>query len=168
MLPVASSRFLFSQDLTGRCPTVQRVNIRWWNSRTCAALSFGYTNSPFVWTKVIKVLVQAMRARGIRCLWFIDDCLLALPSRPLVLLARKTGEDLFVRSGLTWSPTNVSGYPLRLSRITLVWRLQRHQPPAGSRFPTGDTKRLRGLTRTSCASRSRVPDVFHRIYYVHS
>jgi hypothetical protein len=47
---------------------------------------------------------QAMRARGIRCLWFIDDCLLDLPSRPLALLARKTVEDLFVRSGLTRTP----------------------------------------------------------------
>ena len=72
--------------------------------RTCAALPFGYTNAPFIWTKVIKVLAQAMRARGIRCLWFIDDCLLALPSRPLALLARKTVEDLFVRSGLTRAP----------------------------------------------------------------
>ena len=32
--------------------------------RTWATLPFGYTNSPFVWTKVIKVLAQAMRARG--------------------------------------------------------------------------------------------------------
>ena len=72
--------------------------------RTCTTLSFGYTNSPFIWTKVIKVLAQAMRSRGIRCLWFIDDCLLALPSRPLALLARKTVEDLFVRSGLTRAP----------------------------------------------------------------
>ena len=72
--------------------------------RTFAALPFGYTNSPFIWTKVIKVLAQAMRERGIRCLWFINDCLLALPSRPLALLARKTVEDLFVRSGLTRAP----------------------------------------------------------------
>jgi hypothetical protein len=72
--------------------------------RTCVALPFGYTNSPFIWTKVIKVLPRAMRARGIRCLWFIDDCLLALPSWPLALLARKTVEDLFVNSGLTRVP----------------------------------------------------------------
>jgi hypothetical protein len=72
--------------------------------RTCAALPFGYTNTPFIWTKVIKVLARTMRARGIRCLWFIDDALLTLPSRPLALLARKTVEDLFVRSGLTRAP----------------------------------------------------------------
>ncbi len=71
---------------------------------TCAALSFGYTNLPFIWTKVMKVLSQTMRAHGIRCLWFIDDCLLALPSRSLALLTRKTVEDLFVRSGLTRAP----------------------------------------------------------------
>jgi hypothetical protein len=80
--------------------------------RTCAVLPFGYTNAPFIWTKVVKVLARAMRARRIRCLWFIDDCLLVLPSRPLALLERKTVEDLFVRSGLTrvpdkgvWVPT---------------------------------------------------------------
>ena len=72
--------------------------------RTCAALSFGYTNTPFIWTKVVKVLTRAKRARGIRCLWFIDDCLLAVPSRPLALLSRKTVEDLFVHSGLTRAP----------------------------------------------------------------
>jgi hypothetical protein len=72
--------------------------------RTCAGLPFGYTNTPFIWAKVIKVLARTMRARGIRCLWFIDDALLALPSRPLALLARKTVEDLFVRSGLTRAP----------------------------------------------------------------
>jgi hypothetical protein len=72
--------------------------------RTCASLPFGYTNTPFIWTKVIKVLAQDMRARGIRCLRFIDDCLLALPSRPLAMLVRKTVEDLFVCSGLTRTP----------------------------------------------------------------
>ncbi len=73
--------------------------------RRCTTLPFGCTNSPFIWTKVIKVLAQAMRARGIRCLWFIDDCPLALPSRPLVLLARKTVEDLFVSNVLTRAPS---------------------------------------------------------------
>jgi hypothetical protein len=58
---------------------------------------------PFI-SKVIKVLSRAMRTRGIRCLWFIDDCLLALPSRSLAFLTRKTVEDLFVCSGLTRAP----------------------------------------------------------------
>lgn len=82
--------------------------------RSCAALPFGYTNSPFVWTKVIKVLAKAMRQAGIRCLWFLDDALCALPSRAAALAARQLIEDMFQRSGLTkapdkgvWVPTQV-------------------------------------------------------------
>ena len=33
MLPAAPSRFLFSRELTGRCPTAQWANIRWWKER---------------------------------------------------------------------------------------------------------------------------------------
>ena len=43
--------------------------------RSCAALPFGWTSSPFIWTKVVKVLARAMRSRGMRCLWFLDDAL---------------------------------------------------------------------------------------------
>lgn len=82
--------------------------------RSCAALPFGYTNSPFIWTKVIKVLAKAMRQAGIRCLWFIDDALCALPSRAAALAARDLIEEMFCRSGLTkapdkgvWEPTQV-------------------------------------------------------------
>ena len=52
MLPAAPSRFLFSQELTGRCPTAQWANIRWWRERaqhcrsdTPAHLSFGPRSS---------------------------------------------------------------------------------------------------------------------------
>jgi hypothetical protein len=104
MFPAAPSRYLFNQGHTGRCPSAPRDNIRWWKERVQHCRSDTPTHPLFGWTKVIKVLAQAMRARGIRCLWFIDDCLLALPSRPLAILARKTVEDLFVRSGLTRAP----------------------------------------------------------------
>jgi hypothetical protein len=56
--------------------------------RSCAALPFGLTTSPWVWTKVVKVLARAMRARGIICLWYIDDCLSCLPTRADALAAR--------------------------------------------------------------------------------
>ena len=72
--------------------------------RSCAALPFGYTNSPFVWTKLVKVLARAMRVRGIRCLWFIDDALIAMPSRAEAVVARDLIEELFLLSGLTRAP----------------------------------------------------------------
>ena len=82
--------------------------------RSCRATPFGFTNSPFVWTKVIKVLAKAMRRAGIRCLWFVDDALLALPSKAAACAARTLVEEMFVRSGLTrapdkgvWQPTRV-------------------------------------------------------------
>jgi hypothetical protein len=55
---------------------------------SCTALPFGYTNSPFLWTKVIKTLAKAMRRAGIRCLWYIDDACCDLPSRAEALAAQ--------------------------------------------------------------------------------
>jgi len=82
--------------------------------RSCAALPFGYTNSPFLWTKVIKTLAKAMRRAGIRCLWYIDDACCALPSRAEALAARDLIEQMFAASGLAkapdkgvWEPTQV-------------------------------------------------------------
>lgn len=72
--------------------------------RTCRATPFGFTNSPYLWTKVIKVLAKAMRSAGIRCLWFVDDALLALPSRAAAFVARSIVEDMFLRSGLSKAP----------------------------------------------------------------
>ena len=72
--------------------------------RSCAALPFGYTNSPFLWTKVIKTLAKAMRRAGIRCLWYIDDACCALPSRAEALAARDLIEQMFAASGLAKAP----------------------------------------------------------------
>ena len=40
---------------------------------TCRALPFGFTHSPFIWTKVVKVVSRHMLRAGIACLWFLDD-----------------------------------------------------------------------------------------------
>ena len=72
--------------------------------RSCASLPFGYTNSPFVFTKIVKVIARAMRAHGLRCLWFLDDCLVAMSSRPEALRARRFVEDLLARSGFHKAP----------------------------------------------------------------
>ena len=71
---------------------------------SCNALAFGLTTSQLVWTKVVKVLARAMRARGIVCHWYIDNCFLCLPMRADTLAARDLVESLFVRSGLTRAP----------------------------------------------------------------
>jgi len=81
--------------------------------RTCRALPFGFTNSPFVWTKVVKVVSRHMRRAGIACLWFLDDCLCALSSRAKALQARDFIEDMFRRSGLTKAPDKGVWEPTR-------------------------------------------------------
>ncbi len=63
--------------------------------RTYATLPFGYINTPFMLTKVVKVLARVMRAHGIRCLWFIDDCLLALPSPGHLLYSHERLSKIF-------------------------------------------------------------------------
>jgi hypothetical protein len=71
---------------------------------SCAALPFGYTNSQFLWTKVIKTLAKAMPRAGIWCLWYIDDACCALPSRAEALSARDQIEQMFAGSGLAKAP----------------------------------------------------------------
>ena len=69
--------------------------------RSCRSLPFGFTNSPFTFTKVIKVIAKAMRRKGFKCLWFLDDCLVALPTRGQAMRARAEIETLLERSGFT-------------------------------------------------------------------
>ena len=80
--------------------------------RSCRSIPFGYTNSPFVWTKVYRVIAKALRRLGVRCLFFVDDALCALPSRAEALRTRALIEEMFARSGLqrapdkgVWEPT---------------------------------------------------------------
>ena len=82
--------------------------------RTCLALPFGMTMSPYVWAKVFKVLSRALRKAGIHVLIYVDDGLASLPSRAAALLARDLVQELFLRSGLTraeekgvWEPTQI-------------------------------------------------------------
>jgi hypothetical protein len=72
--------------------------------RSAAALPFGWTSSPFVFTKVVKVLARAMRARGIRCLWFLDDCLVSLPTRAQAIRARAVIEEMLASAGFAKAP----------------------------------------------------------------
>ena len=72
--------------------------------RTCRSIPFGYTNSPFVWTKVYRVIAKALRKQGIRCLFFVDDALCALPSKADALRTRAIIEDMFAKSGLQRAP----------------------------------------------------------------
>ena len=81
--------------------------------RCCLSIPFGYTNSPFIWTKVMKVISRCLRRHGIRTLLFINDALCALPSKADALQARDFIEQMFVRSGLTRAPNKGVWTPTR-------------------------------------------------------
>jgi len=81
--------------------------------RSCLSIPFGFTNSPFIWTKVMKVIGQCLRRHGIRTLLFIDDVLCALPSKADAFRARDFIEQMFVRSGLTRAPDKGVWIPTR-------------------------------------------------------
>ena len=57
-----------------------------------------------VWTKVYRVITKVLRKHGIRCLFFVDDTLCALPSKAEALRTRSLIEEMFLRSGLQRAP----------------------------------------------------------------
>ena len=105
-----------------------------------------------------------MRARVIRCLWFIDVCLLDLPSRPLALLARKTVEDLFVRSDLTRAPDKGVWVTTQTLPDHLGVEISTASATGWIKVPQRRWT-FRDRPRISCVGPRRAPGVFHRISY---
>ena len=103
--------------------------------RTCRALPFGFTNSPFIWTKVVKVVSRHMRRAGIACLWFLDDCLCALSTRAQALQARDFIEDMFRRSGLTKAPDKGVWEPTRTLPDHLGYEISTAGPRGSLKVP---------------------------------
>ena len=73
----------------------------------------------------MKVLARAMRSRGLRCLWFIDDALIVVPSHAQALAAHDLVKELFRRICLTratdkgvWVPTQCLPHHLGFSICT--------------------------------------------------
>ena len=123
-----------------RCPTPQPPGSYLVDNyivveRSCAALPFGYTNSPLIFTKVVKVIAKAMRKAGIRCLWFIDDALLALPSKARALEARDFIEELLRRSGFTKAPDKGQWVPARFLPDHLGYEISTAGPHGLLRVP---------------------------------
>ena len=70
-----------------------------------AALSMGWTRSPWVFTKLMRVVVRALRARGVRVLPYVDDFLILQSTRWRALRARAIVTCMLQRLGLHRSPT---------------------------------------------------------------
>ena len=67
---------------------------------TPTALTFGWSHSPYIFTKVMRVLVGALRARGVRVLPYLDDFLLISEDHSRALRDRQILDDLLHNLGL--------------------------------------------------------------------
>ena len=123
--------------------------------RSCAALPFGWTSSPFIWTKLVKVLARAMRARGIRCLWFVDDALIALPTRAAACAARDLIEDLLKSSGLTRAPDKGCWEPTRCLPEHLGFEISTQDLPGSIKVPARRATEIAALARDLLCRASR-------------
>ena len=77
-----------------------------------AALNMGWSLSPGVFTDFLRYPVEALRAKGIKLLWYLDDFLIMAPTRDSCAAARDEAVALFRRLGLlikeakcVWEPT---------------------------------------------------------------
>jgi hypothetical protein len=68
------------------------------------ALCFGVAPAPRIFTKLLRPVVQALRAVGIRCVPYLDDILLLAPSREESIRQSQIAVDLLVRLGFLISP----------------------------------------------------------------
>lgn len=72
----------------------------------CAAIPFGWSGSPLTFTKIMRAFVRYLRARGIRCLPYVDDLAFFVSgSYNNALRARQIVEEALNASGLTRKPT---------------------------------------------------------------
>ena len=134
-LPLAYTDSLGQRHETPRVPGSYIVDDYMVVERSCAALPFGYTNSPFIFTKVVKVIARAMRAANIKCLWFLDDCLLALPSKARALQARDFVEQLLLRSGFQKAPDKGQWAPAQSLPDHLGYHIDTRGPRGLIRVP---------------------------------
>ena len=70
-----------------------------------AALPFGWSASPFVFTKVMLAIARHLRGRGHRLLLYLDDVLFLAPSPQAALAQRAEVSALLARLGLRRNPT---------------------------------------------------------------
>ncbi len=86
-----------------------------------AALPFGWTSAPWVFTKVMRVAAAALRSRGIRLLVYLDDWLFLAPSQAAALASRIAVAQTFSDLGLQRHPTKGVWEPTqRLQHLGLV------------------------------------------------
>jgi ribonuclease HI len=122
LIPPDSESWLISCDLesgyhhVGIAPEHQRflgfeIDGRFF---LCAALPFGLSDAPRVFTKVMRAVVAHLRGAGTRCLAYLDDFLFVFPSQGAAAQGAVDIDALLRRLGLSrnldkgcWAPTQV-------------------------------------------------------------
>jgi hypothetical protein len=90
-----------------------------------AALPFGWSLSPHVFTKTMRVPAARLRSLGVRLLVYLDDWLFLAPSRPAALETRSTVVRVFRDLGLQRNPTKGVWEPSqRLDHLGLTVNLK--------------------------------------------
>jgi hypothetical protein len=77
----------------------------------CAGMPFGYTNAPFVLTKVLRVCVEALRRAGIRCLVYMDDFILFAETEAEALAQQPQVEAILREYGVMRQPSKGEWIP---------------------------------------------------------
>ena len=68
------------------------------------ALCFGVAPAPRIFTKILRPVIQRLRAAGIRCVPYLDDILILASSREQSIKQSQLAVDLLVRLGFLISP----------------------------------------------------------------
>jgi hypothetical protein len=66
----------------------------------CSAMPFGYTNAPFLLTKVLRAVVEQLRGMGVRCIVYMDDLILFASTEAEALEQQPQVEAVLRRFGV--------------------------------------------------------------------
>ena len=71
----------------------------------CNAMPFGWTNSPYFFVKLLKIVQQELSKRGVTCPMWLDDGIVLCDTRVLALQHREILEEVLADFGLRRQPT---------------------------------------------------------------
>ena len=77
--------------------------------KVCSRLPFGLSWSPVWFCKLTEEIANLLRARGVRCIIFVDDLLLVSDTRDECVEAMRVTREVFTELGVQWAPHKTDG-----------------------------------------------------------